>query len=736
MRKFYFRCKIKVRFLREEETRMEKIKIDSPLSVLSGVGPARKKALETLGLHTVRDLLFYFPRAYEDRGNISLLREGLDGEKRSYLLTVGTEPRNALIRKGMTLTKFRAFDESGTVEIVFFNQPYLREVFRPGKEFRFFGKLQEVKRIYQLSSPAYEEVVEGKELKPYIPVYALAEGVSRNLLDKLASEALNAILPILPDPLPDAIRTRQKLCRLSHALRGVHEPTDHTVLETALRRLIFDDFFVFSLSLALRKERDKTETAKRLPFVDISPLTSLLPYELTNAQKRSVNEILSDMQKGNGANRLTVPMSRILIGDVGSGKTVCAAIALYAAVKAGHQAVLMAPTEILARQHFSDISDLFKKLNIRVELLLGSTTEKNKKRIYEAVSKDADDRIDLLIGTHALLNDKIDFYDLSLVVTDEQHRFGVMQRAALQKKGNGCHLLVMSATPIPRTLALTLYGDIDVSRIDEMPPGRQRVDTFVVDESYRNRLNAFIQKEVTNGGQVYIVCPSVEDDLEDGEIGFNELLEYSAERPAMKSAVGFAETLQNDYFPHLRIAFLHGKMKPKEKDAVMKSFSEGKIDVLVSTTVIEVGVNVPNASLIIVENAERFGLAQLHQLRGRVGRGTRKSYCILVSDSEGELAKSRLSVMKTTYDGFTIAEKDLALRGPGDFFSDNRSAFRQSGGLSLPLAHLCTDDNLMKAAFSEASALAKSDPTLSLPENALLKAEVEHLLQNSQHTFS
>jgi len=715
---------------------MEKIRIDSPVSVLSGVGPARKKTLETLGIKTVRDLLFHFPRAYENRGSISLLREGLDGERRAYILTVGTEPRNALLHRGMTLTKFRAFDESGTVEIVFFNQPYLREVFRPGKEFRFFGKLQEVKRIYQMSSPAYEELIEGKELKPYVPVYPLKEGVSRNLLDKLTGEALNAILPVLPDHLPDEIRTRQKLCRLSLALRGVHEPEDHTMLETALRRLVFDDFFIFALSLSLRKERDKKETAKRIPVPDLSPLLSLLPYELTNAQKRSVNEILSDMKKPSESQGLTVPMSRILIGDVGSGKTVCAAIALYAAIKAGHQAVLMAPTEILARQHFSDVSTLFEKLNIRVELLLGSTTEKTKKRIYEAVSSNKNDRVDLLIGTHALLNEKIDFSDLSLVVTDEQHRFGVMQRAALQKKGNGCHLLVMSATPIPRTLALTLYGDINVSRIDEMPPGRQRVDTFVINEGYRPRLNAFIRKEVESGGQVYIVCPSVEDDLEDGEIAFDELLEYSTRKPPMKSAVGLAEALQNEVFPDLRVAFLHGKMKPKEKDAVMKHFSSGSIDILVSTTVIEVGVNVPNASLMIIENAERFGLAQLHQLRGRVGRGTRKSYCVLVSDTEGEVAKSRLSVMKSTYDGFAIAEKDLELRGPGDFFSDNRQAFRQSGGISLPLAHLCTDDGLMKAAFSEAAALAKSDPSLLSPDNALLKAEIEHVLKNSENTFS
>ncbi len=715
------------------------ISIDSPVTALSGVGPARKKLLNAMGLYTLRDLIYHFPRAYEDRASISMLSEGMDEERHAFLLTVATIPKNIMIKRGMTLTKFRAFDDSGSVEVVYYNQTYMKQVFSVGQEYRFYGKLTPVKSTFQLSSPEYEPISADTHLRPYVPVYPLSSGMSRKSMQKLVCAALKAVLPTYKDPLPLSVAETHHLPTLSFALRAAHDPTDKSELSSALRRLIFDEFFYFSLALKASNRKEQLPVAPLLSDTDVSPLTEKLPYRLTGAQERVIREILADVSRDAGNGR-ACPMSRIVIGDVGCGKTVCAAAALYTAVKNGHRAALMAPTEILARQHYQDIEPLFRSLGFRTELLIGSTTPKEKKRIYASLTSDGADPTDLVIGTHALISEKLEIHDLALVVADEQHRFGVMQRAAFTEKGDGAHLLVMSATPIPRTLALTLYGDLQVSQIDEMPAGRQKVQTFVVNESYRERLNAFIRKEVQSGGQVYVVCPAVDRSENDEENGDLSLLELASSRfdglPEMKSAVALAEEMKSKTFPDLSVAFIHGKMKSAEKDNVMNAFAEGKIDILVSTTVIEVGVNVPNASLMIVENAERFGLSQLHQLRGRVGRGTRKSYCVLVSDTDGSTARARLEAMRTTYDGFAIAEKDLMIRGPGDFFADHTSEIRQSGGMSFRLSHLCEDESLMRAAFNAAEEFFRSDPSLSSPEATPVKKEIERAYNIRENTVS
>ena len=714
---------------------MEKLTANSPVRALPGVGDKRAAAFARMGIHTLRDLCLHFPRAYEHRGAIRRLYEGLDGETSAFLLTVATVPRSVMIRRGMTITKFRAFDESGTVEVVFFNQNYTKDIFKVGAQFRFYGKLTPTRSGHQLASPAFEAVLPNQPLPDFVAKYPLTEGLSSKIVEQAVLAALRAVLPGLVDWLPDDIRGKYGFPTLAYALMSIHAPRDNASLSAALRRIVFDELYCYSLGMAITRARRGTGNSPACPPCDLAPLLSRLPYQLTGAQQRVCDEILQDMRGGERP-----PMNRILIGDVGCGKTVCAAIAIYCAVCAGHQAALMVPTEILANQHYDELSALLSPLGIRVALLFGSTPEREKRIIREAAAAEGEGRIDLVIGTHALLNDKLRFSDLALTVTDEQHRFGERQRAALKQKQRSSHLLVMSATPIPRTMALTLYGDLDVSRIDEMPPGRQKVATYVVHESYRDRLHGFIRRQVEEGGQVYVVCPAVEEaeEAEEAELALDrlDLLAQREERPPLKAATAYAAHLQEEVFPDLRVAFLHGRMKAAEKDAVMHRFATGEIDILVSTTVIEVGVNVPRASLMIVENAERFGLSQLHQLRGRVGRGTKKSYCVLVSDATGEGARARLEVMRTTYDGYRIAEKDLEQRGPGDFFAACTGGFRQSGGMTLHLSYLCSDTALMQSAAEEARRTAAADPTLSLPAHAALREEVERLFAIEEATLS
>ena len=712
---------------------MARLTSSTPVSALNGVGKVRASQLGKLGINTVGDLIYFFPRAYEKRGNIRPLSE-FDSERPcAYFLTVSTEVKTANIRRGLTLSKFRAFDESGTVEIIFFNSPYVKDIFHIGSTFRFWGKVSLQKKKLQLTNPKYEPCIEAGMLPDFVPIYPLTDGITSKQIDKLIKSAINDILPEIIDPIPDNIRLENSLPTLSYAIKNAHFPEDESALFKAQRRLAFDEMLYFGLGISmLASQRTRGEGIKLSPC-SIAPFTSLLPYELTDSQKMAINDVYRDMVIGMEGK--VSPMARIIVGDVGCGKTVCASASAYITARSGYQTALMVPTEILARQHYAELKDLLGKLDINVELLLGSTPQKEKRRIKEALKNG---EIDVIVGTHALITDDVEFSDLGLVITDEQHRFGVGQRARLKEKAERAHLLVMSATPIPRTLALTMYGDLDISRITEMPKGRQRVDTFVVNESYRTRLKDFITKQVDLGGQCYIVCPSIEKseddeafiiDYETGEV-------ISENSLNLKSAVELCAELQRNLHG-ITVEVLHGRMKSTEKDEIMSRFAAGETKILVSTTVIEVGVNVPNACLMIVENAERFGLSQLHQLRGRVGRGRRKSYCVLVSDIHSPKSRERLEVMRTTYDGFEIAEKDLMLRGPGDFFSSvSDDNLRQSGGFDFKFASMCDSSELLTLAFSVAKSIVESDSKLELPAHRELKAEVNRRMSIASSTIS
>ena len=697
------------------------------LTALPGIGEARSRAYTRLGINTVGDLLHHYPRAYENRGDVRLLTECDGLSKCAVILTVATAPRVALIRRGMSILRFRAYDDSGMCEITFFNQDYLKTTFSVGSTFRFFGKVEFERSKIVLSSPSFEPYTDGVALPPFTPLYPLTEGLSQKQISQSVSAALALGRKDLTDFLPEDIRLRNKLCTRLSALRGIHFPQTFSELAAAKKRLVFDELFLYALGLRVNTKRQRAVGAPCCHETNIVPFTQQLPFVLTGAQDRAIQEIANDMAS-------EIPMSRILVGDVGCGKTVCAAAAMYIAVKNGCQAALMAPTEILARQHANDLIPLLSLFGIRCELLIGAMNASKKNKVKTRL---ANGEIDILIGTQALLTDTVEFTRLGLVVVDEQHRFGVEQRAILARKGEHAHMLVMSATPIPRSMALALFGDLDMTRIDEIPPGRQKVDTFLVDESYRARLDGFIRKQVSEGGQVYIVCPAVEESekQDENEVSLSEITDFglSEKTPPLKAAVEYAKEIA-DKFPDLKSACVHGKMKSAEKERVMTQFAAGELDILVSTTVIEVGVDVPNACLMIVENAERFGLSQLHQLRGRVGRGSRKSYCILVSESQGENAKNRLNTMCRTHDGYEIAESDLKLRGPGDFLRDAAGTLRQSGGINFRIADFCDDAGLMKLAFAEANALAEQSPDLG--EYPLLAKEVAALFSADGSSIS
>ena len=706
----------------------------TPVIQLSGVGKTRAAQLEKLGIKTLGDLIYFFPRAFEKRGNVRPLASFDPERPCSYILTVATKVSQAQIRKGLTISKFRAFDETGSVEITFFNSPFVKEVFTIGATFRFWGKISISKNKLQMSNPKYEPYVDGVALPDFVPIYPLTDGISSKQIDKLVKTAINDVLPQIIDPIPDNVRLENSLPTLAYAIKNAHFPENESMLISSQRRLAFDEMLYFGLGISMSAKQKDVGDGIKLSPCSLKPLTDLLPYELTDGQKNAINDIYRDTVIGNDGK--ISPMSRIIVGDVGCGKTVCATAAAYITSKSNYQTALMVPTEILARQHFDELSRILGKLNIKVELLLGSTSAKEKKRIYSGL---ASGEINVIVGTHSLISDGVEFNNLGLVITDEQHRFGVSQRAKLKDKSRQSHLLVMSATPIPRTLALTMYGDLDVSRIEEIPSGRQKVDTFVVDDDYRLRLNDFIKKQVALGGQCYIVCPAIEKN-EDDEDAF--IIDYSTGEVIsenslnLKNAVEHAEELKKS-LPDLRIGVLHGRMKANEKDGVMSKFSNGEIDVLVSTTVIEVGVNVPNACLMIVENAERFGLSQLHQLRGRVGRGNRKSYCILVSDIKSPKSRERLEVMRTTSNGFDIAEKDLLLRGPGDIFASiSNDNLRQSGGFEFRFANLCDNSDLLQKAFSVAKSIIAIDPELKLEEHKLLREEINRRILVSPSTIS
>ena len=708
--------------------------MSKPIIELSGVGKTTENKLAKLGIKTIGDLVYLFPRAYENRGDIRPLSHFDPDTKCAFLLTVASDVKTSLVKGGMKISRFRAFDDSGSCEIVFFNAPYVKDVFTTGAVFRFWGKVSLNGKKLQLLNPSYEPCIDEANLPELIPIYPLTEGISSKNIDKLVRAAMTKVSDEIIDPLPEEIRLENALPTLTYALTNSHFPSSADALKASLRRLSFDEMLYFGLGISMRNSEKVHLEGEAFSPCSIKPLLELLPYELTDSQKQAVNDIYRDTV-GSKDKKSVSPMARILVGDVGCGKTVCATIAMYIAVQSGYQAALMVPTEILAQQHYDEISELLGKLNIKVELLTGSTTQKEKKRIYASLESG---ETQIVIGTHALISDKVEFAKLGLVITDEQHRFGVMQRAKLKEKTKTAHLLVMSATPIPRSLALAMYGDLDITRITDMPKGRQKIDTFVVNESYRTRLNDFIRKQVALGGQCYIVCPSIER-LEDDvdaivPCSTSELISENSMR--LKNVVEYTEMLKTA-LPEITIDLLHGKMKAAEKDAAMEAFSAGKTKVLVSTTVIEVGVNVPSATLMIVENAERFGLSQLHQLRGRVGRGNKKSYCVLVSDLKSEASVERLKIMKETNDGFKIAEHDLKMRGPGDFFATNSDVnFRQSGGFDLKFASMCNDTDLFAKAFATAKEIINIDPKLDMPRHQKLKKNIAMKLQTSTSTIS
>ena len=650
---------------------------------IHGIGEQRAKSLAKLGITTLRDLIAWFPRRYEDRREAKTISQLVPGESACVAAMIAEPPKLSHIRKGMDLVKVRAVDETGILDITFFNQAWLKNQLTVGQTYIFYGKAEGNLLRRTMTSPVVEQEGKGMFTGRIVPIYPLTAGVSQLILSRSIRQGLDACADILPDVLPDEVRQEHALCRIGYAYENIHFPESEEALNIARRRLAFEELFLFSIGLQRLRHRREIFQVPPCQDVDMSAFYTSLPFTLTDAQRRCVDEALADMRSG-------VPMNRLCQGDVGSGKTMVAAACVYFAVKNGYQTALMAPTEILAEQHYNGLAPLMESLGIRCALLTGSTSAKTRRSICQQL---AGGEIDFAIGTHALISQGVEYQNLGLVVTDEQHRFGVAQRTALAEKGSHPHTLVMSATPIPRTLALILYGDLDVSVIDQLPPGRKPIETYSVPSSYHPRLYAFIRKQAAAGRQVYIICPMVESN--------NELPD---ER---KAVTEYAAALQNEVFPDLNVAFVHGKMKSAEKDKVMSAFARHETDILVSTTVVEVGVDVPNASLIIVENAERFGLSQLHQLRGRVGRGQHQSYCVLVSDHQNEETKQRLKVMTKTGDGFKIAEEDLRLRGPGDFFG-----VRQHGLPGLKIADIGCDTNLLKEAQEAAEKLLADDPDL------------------------
>ena len=680
-------------------------KLSDPVTMLKGVGEVRAKQLAQLNIFTLRDLIYHFPRGYEDRTKLVPIEKLEPDVPACFRAMVMNTPRTSHIRKGLDLTKVQVADSTGRLNVTFFNNRFAAQQLEYGREYIFYGAVSGDFIGYSMTNPVFET----PESQPVttrriLPIYPLTAGLTNAALLRLVQQAL-AVCDLPEEILSDEVREKYGILPAKRAYFAIHEPNSMAEAELAKKRMIFEEFFVFSAGLALMRAARKEKKTEPYTDFDMAPFYDSLPFTLTGAQSRAVGEILEDFRRG-------IPMNRLVQGDVGSGKTMVAAAAAYCAARNGAQTALMAPTEILAEQHFASLSALFVPLGVSVALLTGSMTGKQKKDVRERI---AAGEVQVVIGTHALLSESTRFEHLGLVITDEQHRFGVGQRSRLSAKGEDPHLLVMSATPIPRTLALILYGDLDVSILDELPPGREPVDTFLVGESYRPRINAFIRKQVAEGHQCFVVCPAVEENEELG----------------IKAASIWAETLQQTVFPDLRIALLHGQMKGAEKEAAMASFARGKADVMVATTVIEVGVDVPNATLMVIEDADRFGLSQLHQLRGRVGRGKAKSYCILTTHNRNPETLQRLKALCKTTDGFKIAEEDLRLRGPGDFFGS-----RQSGLPAFRVADLGCDLAAMKDAQQASADWIDAYGASDTPEANALRERIGDLFARSEGTMN
>lgn len=655
--------------------------LDDSIQFVKGIGPKKAKLFEKLHIHTLRDAIETYPRDYEDRTKITRIADISAEDKYAIRAVVGTEPKLSRIRKGLTLVKCTIFDETGSVNVTYFNNPYAAALLRTGQEYVFYGRVQGFGRGRTLISPQSEKVVpDADHPGRIVPIYPLTAGLTQRDMERVTETALSAVPGDWADPLPEVLRAKYDLLDAADALSAVHRPKNTGEITEARRRMVFEELFLLCCGLQQLKERRRADQG--IIFANGSPDAFLqtLPFAPTGAQRRAIADIAADCVSGR-------PMNRLVQGDVGSGKTVVAAALCALAAQNGWQAAFMAPTEILAAQHAQTLAPMLEKMGIVCTLLTGSMSAAQKRAALAAIETGA---AQIVVGTHALIQQSVRFHRLGAVVADEQHRFGVAQRAALSAKGEAPHVLVMSATPIPRTLALIMYGDLDVSVLDEIPPGRSPVETYAVGENMRQRITAFMDKQINAGGQVYVVCPLVEE----GELN-------------LKSAEQHAKDLQKA-LPHRRVAVLHGRMKNADKEQVMRDFAARNYDILVATTVIEVGVDVPNANLMVIEDADRFGLSQLHQLRGRVGRGTRQSYCVFFGADKGQAARERLKVLCKTGDGFEIARADLAQRGPGDFFGR-----RQHGLPALHVADLAADLALMQSAREEADILLQADPTLA-----------------------
>lgn len=666
--------------------------LEKNVQYIKGVGEKKAQLLSRLGVSTVGALFSFYPRGYEDWSKTVTVDQAAEGEVCCIRATLASAVQEHRIRKGMVLYKCSFTDGASMIHVTLFNNKYLAASLKLYEEYLLFGKVEKALTFASMSAPR----IECADRAGIHPVYPATEGLASRSIEKIMQTALQGA-DEFAETLPQAVLKAYHLAPLEFAVHNVHFPKSQTYLDAARRRLIFEELLVLQLALIQLKKRKKSQSSIRLTADYSAEFYQRLPFTPTGAQKRVIAECVMDMQGD-------TPMNRLLQGDVGSGKTAVAAGVIYSAVKNGYQCAMMAPTEILAVQHYQSMQDLMEGTGIKIGVLTGSTPAAEKKEMKLALMEGA---VDFIIGTHALIQNDVAFRNLGLVVTDEQHRFGVKQRAALAEKGTNPHLLVMSATPIPRTLAMMIYGDLDLSVIDEMPKGRQTIDTFVVDVSYHERIYRFVRKALDAGTQAYIVCPLVEE----GESDLTPAKEY-------------AEFLRDGPFAGYTVGLLHGKMKPKEKEKIMEQFSAGTVQLLVSTTVVEVGVDVPNATIMLIENADRFGLSQLHQLRGRVGRGTQKSYCILVSNNKGEACVKRLGVMKHTNNGFVIADEDLKLRGPGDFFGH-----RQHGLPDLKIADMLEDMDTLKEAQSCAKEILCKDFNLHLPEHQPLRRQVLTLFE-------
>ena len=680
-------------------------RLGDPVTILKGVGEAKAKLFANLNIFTLGDLICHFPRGYEDRTKLVTISELSPDVPACFCATVMNNPRTAHIRKGLDMTKVQLADTTGRLNVTFFNNRFAAGQLEYGREYIFYGAVSGDFVGYNMTNPVFENPDSpGLTTRRVLPIYPLTAGLTNAAVGKAVLQAL-AVCDPPAEILPEAVRAEYGILPAEEAYHAIHQPRDMEQAAQAKKRLIFEEFFVFSAGLSLMRSSRAEKKCTPYHNFNMKPFYGSLPFALTGAQSRAVEEILSDFRSGK-------PMNRLVQGDVGSGKTMVAAAAAYCAAGNGAQTALMAPTEILAEQHYASLSKLFAPLGITVDLLTGSMTVRQKREARERL---ASGETQVVVGTHALLTDATRFLRLGLVIADEQHRFGVAQRSKLSEKGEDPHLLVMSATPIPRTLALLMYGDLDVSVLDELPPGRQTVETFLVGESYRARINAFIRKQVAEGHQCFVVCPAVEENQELG----------------VKAASAWAETLQQTVFPDLRIALLHGQMKGAEKEAAMAAFARGEADVMVATTVIEVGVDVPNATLMVIEDADRFGLSQLHQLRGRVGRGKAKSYCILTSHNRNPETLQRLKALCKTNDGFRIAEEDLKLRGPGDFFGS-----RQSGLPAFRVGDLSCDLATLKQAQTASAQWIDAHGTEDTPEARALRERIGELFARAEGTMN